>query len=90
MLKSVVLTNQKKNAGDFKCTMPPYFVIPHGLSTLYRCSLTADHCGPRQTKPLETITQGLLQPQRELYPIQTISTIAGGISSSSLTICPAF
>ena len=31
---------QKKGAGDFKCTMPPDFVIPHGLSTLYRCSLT--------------------------------------------------
>ena len=32
----------------------------------------ADHCGPRQTKPWETINQGLLQPQGELYPIQTI------------------
>ena len=30
----------KKNAGDLKCTMPPAFVIPCGLSTLYRCSLT--------------------------------------------------
>ena len=24
------------NAGDFKCTMPPNFVIPDSLSTLYR------------------------------------------------------
>ena len=32
----------------------------------------ADHCGPRQTMPWETINQGLLQPQAELYPIQTI------------------
>ena len=32
----------------------------------------ADHCGPRQTIPWETIYQGLLQPQGELYPIQTI------------------
>ena len=32
----------------------------------------ADHCGPRQTIPWETINQGLLQPQGELYPIQTI------------------
>ena len=31
----------------------------------------ADHCGPRQTIPWETINQGLLQPQGELYPIQT-------------------
>ena len=31
-----------------------------------------DHCGPRQTIPWETINQGLLQPQGELYPIQTI------------------
>ena len=32
----------------------------------------ADYCGPRQTIPWETINQGLLQPQVELYPIQTI------------------
>ena len=32
----------------------------------------ADHCGTRQTIPWETINQGLLQPQGELYPIQTI------------------
>ena len=32
----------------------------------------ADHCGPRQTIPWETINQGLLQPQGELYPIHTI------------------
>ena len=32
----------------------------------------ADHCGLRQTIPWETINQGLLQPQGELYPIQTI------------------
>ena len=31
-----------------------------------------DHCGPRQTITWETINQGLLQPQGELYPIQTI------------------
>ena len=30
----------------------------------------ADHCGPRQTIPWETINQGLFQG--ELYPIQTI------------------
>ena len=32
----------------------------------------ADHYGPRQTIPWETINQGLLQPQGELYPTQTI------------------
>ena len=32
----------------------------------------ANHCGPRQTIPWETINQGLLQPQGELYPIHTI------------------
>ena len=31
---------KKKHTGDFKCTMPPDFTIPRGLSTLYRCSLT--------------------------------------------------
>ena len=30
-----------------------------------------DHCGPRQTIPWEAIHQELLQPQGELYPIQT-------------------
>ena len=98
----------------------PCFVIPRGLSTLYRCSLTTAffqvkvfsrfhyvllcnlqlvygsgngyihdyitrgnkterkllletaHCGPSQTIPWETLNQGLLQPQGELYPIQTI------------------
>ena len=43
----------------------------------------ADRYGPRQTIPWETINQGLLQPQGELYPIQTILSIAAGISSSS-------
>ena len=50
----------KKTAGDFECTMPPDLQI------------FADHCGPRQTMPWETIKQGLLQPQGELYPNQTI------------------
>ena len=31
----------------------------------------SDHYGPRQTIPWETIKLGLLQPQGELYPIQT-------------------
>ena len=34
--------------------------------------MLADHFGPRQKIPCETINQGLLQPQGELYPIQTI------------------
>ena len=32
----------------------------------------ANHCGPRQTILWETINQGQLRTQRELYPIQTI------------------
>ena len=40
----------------------------------------ADLYGPKQTMPWETINQGLLQPQGELYPILTI---AAWISSSS-------
>ena len=28
--------NKQKNAGDFKCTTPPNFIIPCDLSTLYR------------------------------------------------------
>ena len=51
--------------------MPLDFVIPRGLSTLYRCSLTTSN-GPRQIIPWDTVNQGLLQPQWELYHIQTI------------------
>ena len=52
------------------CTMPPAFVIPHSFSTLYRCSLTT----VAQSKPYheKPFNQRLLQPQGELYPIQTI------------------
>ena len=59
----------------------PLLCIPHGLSTLYRCSLTT----VAQSKPFheKPFYQGLLQPQRALNPIQTIITIAAGISSSS-------
>ena len=32
----------------------------------------ADYCGPRQAIPWETINQGLLSPQGELHPIQTM------------------
>ena len=38
----------------------------------YTLQMFTDHCGPTQTIPWETINQGLLQPQGELYPIQTI------------------
>ena len=48
----------------------PWLVIPRGLSTLCRCSLTT--MAQRITIPWETIKQGLLQPQGELYPFQTI------------------
>ena len=56
---------EKKNAGDFlksvhlKVHYAPCFVIPRGLSTLYRCSLTT----VAQSKPyhVKTFNQGLLQ-----------------------------
>ena len=70
-----------KNAGDFKYTMPSDFVIPEGLCILYRCPLTT--MAQDKTIPWENINQGLLQPQGELYPIQTILTIAARVSSSS-------
>ena len=66
----VNLKKRRKNAGDFKCTMPPAFC--NSTRPQHTLQMFADHCGPRQIIPLETINQGLLQPQGELYPIQTI------------------
>ena len=60
----------------------PWLVIPH-MWPQHTLQMFADHYGPKQTIPWETINQGLLQPQGELYPIQTILTITAGISSSS-------
>ena len=68
------------NAGDFKCTTP---LTCNSTRPQHTLQVFADHYGPRQTIPWETINQGLLQPQGELYPIQTILTIAAGISSLS-------
>ena len=51
-----------------KCTCnAPEFVIPHGLTL----QMFANHCSLRQTISLETSNQRLLQPQGDLYPIQT-------------------
>ena len=44
----------------------PDFVLPHSLSTLYRCSLIT----VTQGIPQNTIYQRLLQPQGELHPSQ--------------------
>ena len=72
---------KKKNAGDFKCTMSPACNSTQPHHTL---QMFADHCGPRQTIPWETTNQGLLQPQGDLYPIQTIfNHPSWGNSSSS-------
>ena len=58
------------NAGDFKCTITPWFCnSTRPQNTLH---MFGDHCGPRQTTQWETINQGLLQPQGELYPFETI------------------
>ena len=43
----------------------------------------ADHYGPRQTIPWETINRGLLQPQGKLYLFRPYLIIAARISSSS-------
>ena len=51
------------NAGDFKCTRPP---TCNSMRPQHTLQMFADHYGPRQTIPWETINQGLLQPQGEL------------------------
>ena len=38
--KNKTKQNKKEKTGDFKCIMPPNLIIPRGLSTFYRCSLT--------------------------------------------------
>ena len=69
----------KENAGDCKWTCLHNFVIPHGLSTLYRCSLTnMAQDKPYHEKPSETAAIS-----RELCPIQTIFN---GIVSDSNNI----
>ena len=57
---------KQNNTGDFKCTMPPDFVIPCNLSTLYRCSLTT----LAQDKPYPE--KPLIRDCCNLYPIQDI------------------
>ena len=69
-----------KKQGILSALCPPTCNSTRPQHTL---QMFADHYGPRQTIPWETINQGLLQPQGELNPIQTILTIAAGISSSS-------
>ena len=49
-----------------------YSLLCNSTRPQHTLQMFADHCGPRQTIPWETINQGLLQPQGELYPIQTI------------------
>ena len=48
----------------------PCFAIPCGLGTRYICLLTT--CGPKTNHNMTNHYQGLLQPQGELHPIQTI------------------
>ena len=51
-----------------------YPLLCNSTRPQHTLQMFADHCGPRQTIPAweTTINQGLLQPQKELYPIQTI------------------
>ena len=44
----------------------------NSMQPQHTLQMFADHYSSRQTIPWETINQGLLQPQGELYPIQTI------------------
>ena len=46
--------------------------FPLTMLRQHTLQMFADHCGPRQTIPWETINQGLLQPQGELYSSQPI------------------
>ena len=79
--KTIYGLGEKKNVDcDFKCTLPPDFVVPCGLSTLYRCSLTT----LPKTKPCHEIP--LIRDcfnTRGAACIQTIFTIAAGSSSLS-------
>ena len=66
------LKKKKKPSGDFKCTMPPW--LCNSMWPQHTLQMFADHFGPRETIPWDTIKQELrlVQPQGELYPIQTI------------------
>ena len=63
---------KKRNAGDFKCTMPSW--LSNSTQSEHTSKVLVDHNGLRQTTAWKTIKQlqGLLQPQGELYPNQSI------------------
>ena len=75
------LKKRKENAGDFKYTISPDFVIPHGLSTLYRCSLTT----LTQDKLYHVIPliRDCCNHKGSCTLFRPYLTIAAGISSSS-------
>ena len=66
------IKKRKKNSSDFKCTRAYAPWLCNFTWPQHTLQMFVDHYSPRQTTPLETIDQGLMQPQRELYPIQTI------------------
>ena len=82
--KSYKKKKKKKSAGDFKCTMPPApcFVIPRGLSTLYRYSLTTTVAQdkPHHEKPL---TWDCYNHKGSCTVFRPYLTTAAGISPSS-------
>ena len=65
-----VSTKKKKKTQVILSALCP--LLCNSTRPQHTLQMFADHCGPRQTIPWETIYQGLLQPQGELYPIQTI------------------
>ena len=77
---------KKKKTHDFKCTVPPDFVIPHGLSTLYRCLLTT----MAQNKPYheKQLNRDCCNHKGSCTLFRPYSTIAARISSSSfIQVC---
>ena len=66
---------------DFKCTIPPW--LCNTTRPQQTLQMFADHYSPRHTILWNTIKQGLLQLQGELYPSQPLLTIATRINSSS-------
>ena len=76
------MNKRKTNAGDFKCTMPPWLCN----STWPRQTLQMfpDHCGPGHTIPWNTINQGLLNlAQGSCTLFKPYLTITARISSLS-------
>ena len=65
-----LVKKKKKTTQVILCALCP--LLCNSMLPQHTLQMFTDHCSPRQTIQWETINQGLLQPQGELYPIQTI------------------